>query len=223
MGVTGTPLVILKRIEDDKGRSLLDTDSNRWLHYDFENNWYGARAQNFEEPSADAKSLARVEGTTIYVVPTERVRWEIADITNQKDAIYEFESNGRTVTATVKSATLQDAMINVNLEMSAPAVREEPGQSDPLFSFKQIGKAIHLEDQNGTIFRLGSSSSTLSNSKLTLRGQFVRQQNRRARAAREAGAPTQLPITEPIKLVFDGPTQWVQTEVPFSFENVPLP
>ncbi len=223
VNVTGTPLFILKRVEDDKGRSLLDTKSNQWLRYDFDNNWYGARPQSFQAPASDAKSLARIEGTTIYVVPTERQRWEIADITNNKNAVHEFESDGRTVTATIKSASLEGTVLNVSFEMSAPPAGNEPGQRGPLFSFGQIGKTVHLEDENGTVFRLGSSSISSGNDKFSMRGEFVKADNRRTRATDEDGTRPPVEIVEPIKLVFDGPTQWVQTEVPFSFTDVPLP
>ncbi len=222
VNVVGSPLVILKRVEDDKGRSLLDTNPNRWLRYGFDNSWSAVSAQNIQTPAADAKMLARVEGTAIYVVPSARQQWEITDILNNKNATHEFQSGGRTITVTVKSAERAGSAVNVNLEVNAPPQGNNGGQGDPLFSFGQMAKAFSLQNANGNVFRTSGYSGNSSNGKMEIRGQFslVAKRGPRGDNGEKPAAPT---IAEPIKLVFDAPTEFVQTQVPFSFSDVPLP
>lgn len=220
LDVIGSPLIILNRVEDDKNRSLLDI-SNNWLNYDFNSGWYGVRQQSFKTPSPDAKSLARIEGMTIYVVPTERKHWEMADILGNKNTIHQFDVGGRVVTFKIKRVERDGSKINLKYEMSTPTDAKENEIIDPLFSFGQMGKVIRLEDAKGQVFGVGSSGGSSSNSKIEMETEFSLVDEQLVDANGKTIAPQTL--VEPVKLVFDGPVEFVQTQVPFSFENVPLP
>lgn len=224
LDVIGTPLIILKRVEDDKRRSLLDANGNQWLRYDFDSGWYGVRSQSFNTPASDAKSLARIEGTAIYVVPTEREQWEIADVLASKNATHQFDVNGRQVTFKIKSVERDGNTVNLKYEMSMTTdTGADAGEvANPLFSFGQMRRVIRLEDANGNIFGVGGSGGgSNGGNKIEMRSEFSLMGNQRFT---DGGEPIPPPaIVEPIKLIFDGPVEFVQTEVPFSFENVPLP
>ena len=236
VNVIGAPLVTLTRVEDDKGRSLLDAKANQQIRFGFDNGYFTEISQNIQTPAADAKMLARVEGTAIYVVPSARQQWEIADILGKTDLTHEFESSGRTITVTVKSAERAENSnsVNLSLEMSAPPQGNNAGELDPLFSFGQMAKAFTLQDANGNIFRMNGYSGNSSNGKMTMNGPFnlVAKPGALMRLVLKPRAPGDpnhievaptIVIAEPIKLVFDGPVEFVQTPVPFSFSDVPLP
>ena len=223
VNIVGSPMILLDRVEDDKGRSLLDANANRWMRYGFEAGWGANRAQNIQTPAADAKMLARVEGKAIYVVPSAWQQWEIADVLGKKDLTHEFRSGGRTITVIVKSAEREGNGINLKLEISAPPQgNNNGGEADPLLSFGQMAKAFTLQDANGNVLRPGGYGGSSNGEKMEISGQFDLVTNRGPRGDNgEMPAPPE--IAEPIKLVFDAPTEFVQTPVPFAFKDVPLP
>ncbi len=226
VNIVGSPMILLKRVEDDKGRSLLDANDNRRMRYGFEAGWGANNAQNVQVPAADAKMLARVEGTATYVVPSAWQQWEIADVLGKKDLTHEFQSGGRTITVIVKGAEGEGNSINLKLEINAPPQGNNEGGTDPLLSFSQIAKAFTLQDANGNVLRTGGYSGSgrggAEGQKMQLSGVFVSATNGGPRGD-NGKMPAPPEIAEPVKLVFDAPTEFVQTTVPFAFKDVPLP
>ena len=221
VNVTGTPLIILKRVEDEQGRSLLDTNRNQWMGYQFDNSWGGGLPQNIKLPATGIKKLARVEGTAIYVVPSARQSWEIPDLLNNKNPTHEFTSQNQSIQVTVKNATRNDDALDLSIEMTTEAGGNGE-QRNPLFSFGTMSRAFRVEDANGNVLRSGDGGGSSSGTKMTMRYNFARSpRGRRFDGGEDQPKPPAL--AEPFKLVFDSPTEWVQTEVPFSFSDVPLP
>ena len=228
--VTGKPKVTLTVVEDDQKRSLLQSERNDWFVYDFDGNYYSGATQ-LKVPETGAKKITRIEGKAVYVVPSKFVRWEIADITNNKGATHEFSSNKGTVRVTVKRASRNEDeesdSVNLALEMLLVDAQGEADQSrSPLFSFGLLRSAVHLEDAAGHVLRSNGYNGSSSNNKITMSGQFHIVAARGPRVVDENGQPAEAAaptLTGPVKLVFDGPTEWAQTEVPFSFSDVPLP
>ena len=219
--VAGSPLIILQRVEDDQGRSLFDAanaNANKGLRYNFFGSQGVDLPQDIDSPALDAKRLSRVEGKTIYVVSARRQHWEIEDVTGKKDAMHQFQSGGREVSVRVKSAERKGNLVNINLEMSAPPI-DDFRRVDPLFSLAQMPREFSLQDANGNMFYWDGNGGSTNGDIMKLKGNFIldipRDENGKQGVTPE--------IVEPIKLVFDGPTEWVQTQVPFSFSDVPLP
>ena len=220
--IVGPARVRVTRAQDERGRSLLPALGKEeksvylWIY----SVWSGpATKVTLSPPAPDARALAHLEGVAIYVLPTKREPWEVPDALgagarDATDWAHEWSSNGQKVRAQIKSVGRSGDSINLDIEISNdnPDAWGEVGT--PLFAITQAAQWMRFEDANGVVLRTRDGNST--NRKVV--------RDRLTFSAPSKRTPKgQTELQPPFKFVFDAPTQWVQTEVPFSFENVPLP
>ena len=195
------PVLELTRAEDEAGRSLLLPADPffppGWRHDGGFGQQYNFSA--LKPAPADAQKLAHLEGTAVCAFPTRRELWEVPDLLQAANWTREFRSNDRSYFFTMVSAQREGDKVNVKLELS------------PNFSSEILTRKMSLKDAAGHIFLAGSSGSSSMGDNVTMEMQFDLKRN----PAQEAV----LPLT----LAFDVPVDWVQTAVPFSFADVPLP
>ena len=211
--IVGGPRLRLTRADDEVGRSLLMDDPARRSPGYFE---ASPIRIDLKLPEAGAQTLAHLEGTATYVLPTKLARWEVPDLMATPRAEHQFESNGETVTVKITRVTRDGA--NLKLEMQAVASRPvaEGQEANPLISTSSIFTSLRLTQADGRKYSSRGGSTGLGKTTSDIRADF---------ALGEAdlnpiGAPN---ANDPIRLSLEVPTEWVQTEVPFAFENVPLP
>lgn len=229
--LVGTVRPRLTRAQDDQGRSLLlETDENNGRNnvYSFYNNGYnqGQTQLNLRAPAPDAKTLAHLEGVVVYPIVTKTETWEIADLMGQPEWTHAFESGEAKYDMTIK-ATLPakgEGAGQVRLEIAVTSNQratpeEVPG---PMLASAPVLAGLTIVDANGVKMRVnqGNSSSDTNAGKMTTSATlYPTDQNQYD----EDGNPKPKPLALPLKLTFVAPLSVVQTEAPFSFENVALP
>lgn len=211
-----TPRIRLSRAEDEAGHSLLlPPDPNR----SNSDNGGGVSQQidvSLSAPEKGSRTLAHLEGVATYVLADKREHWEIADLLKTPNATHTFESGGQTTTASLVGAEKKGASLQFEFQLRAPTGADMNGGKNPLFSFEQISASLHLRDAKGRTFPSGGYSGSGESNGYTL-------QLRYALPAPGQGGAEATTVAEPFALVFDAPTEFVQTEVPFSFSDLPLP
>ena len=241
------PRLRITRAEDEQGRALtLDKMEDRQRFMAPGVNPYLFRQPltiRLSQPAADARKLAHLEGVAIYVVPSAREFWEVPDALNAKDVEHEFISNDQTFRAVLQSVTQQGDGVEVKLKITAAPEADlvrlgDPRIPPPLLSLRNVPSAMSLEDANGNILRPSSSNINESSSDgITLVTAQFRQYTVPTRVVFRDGTvvrgndgtamrfriASKNPLAPPFKFIFDAPKDFVQTEVPFSFSDVPLP
>lgn len=217
--IVGPARVRITRAVDEKGRALEPFSSkgrNRNSIYLWTGDvWNSPDTQAILLPPApDARQLAHLEGVAIYVFPTTRDRWEVPDALNATELTHEFTSHGQTVRTEIKSIKRNGDEIDINIEISNDNPDAWGELGTPLFAMEQAAHWMRFEDANGNVFRSRDGNST-DRKKISNKLSFSLLSKRTPSGKVE--------IKPPFKFIFDAPTEWVQTEVPFSFENVPLP
>lgn len=235
--LAAAPQVRLTRAEDEKGRSLVAPKADDRQRFIYGLSSFSLSSTRFSQrllpPAPDARQLARLEGVTIYALGSARERWEVPDALKAKGAEHEFQSNEQTFRAVLQSVAQKEEGFELKFEISTPVVADlanrEMGRSrNPLLSSQSLSRAIRLEDANGKVLRSNGSSSNISSGKVTMTTRFRADNYRpqfemvngnfvRIRAAGKEQAAL------PLKFIFDVPINYVQTEVPFSFADLPLP
>ncbi len=225
----GQPTIRLTRADDENGRSLLLPQP---APYKYDMMLYGnspIQAQ-LSAPAEGAQKLAHLEGEATYVLSAKNLTWELPDIVNSKGAAREFPSAGQTIRVEVESAKIGDESVTVNLdvnawpadEATAPQAPTETdrammGPTNPLLSVDVLLAALRIEDANGQILRSGALKAQIISGEISIQAQFFATENMYGISNEK------LEVVGPLKLVFDGPVEWVQTQVPFAFKDVPLP
>ena len=232
--VIGSPQTRVTRAEDDKGRSLVpqldenQRNQNRVNSYSFygTSGWQQKNARiGLNAPASDAKTLAHLEGVAIYALVTKTEKWEIPDLLSQPAWTHAFNSADGTVAvkiAATPNADQDSGGLTVKIEATSAQ-----GNGDAENSFERVGyplsqsesllAAIRIEDGNGKIYRSSGYDSSSSDEQMTkVSATFLPDSD-----AEDENGKAQL--KGPFRLIMDAPVEVVQTEVPFSFENVPLP
>ncbi len=218
----GTPRARIESAEDDQGRSLqMPTEENQDRYYSYYS-FYGSsyeRAQStlrLRAPEKDAKTLAHLDGVMIYVLVAKTEKWEIPDLLAEKQWTREFKSDDQKFQVTLKPTLQEDKRVNLGIEVVSNRANAEGQVGPPLLATGPLLSAMKIVDANGQILRSNNGGSNSSNQKLTTTATFYP----RDRYNREEAAK---PLALPLQFVFEAPVGVVQTEVPFSFEEVPLP
>ena len=212
--IVGGPRLRLTRADDEAGRSLLVEETARQSP-----DYYQANPIRIglKLPAAGAQTLAHLEGVATYVLPTKLARWEVPDLMATPNAEHQFGSNGETVTVKITRVTRDGA--NLKLEMQAVASRPliEGQAANPLIATSSIFNSLRLTQADGRkyISRGGTSTGGAKNIS-DIRADFALGEAN----LDQIGVPNP---NDPIRLSLEVPTEWVQTDVPFAFENVPLP
>ena len=231
--LVGNPRTRLTRAEDDQGRSLIpkpkDTarngeDYENQPYSFYENNGYGRRQKSLllTPPASDAKTLAHLEGVLIYAVLTKTDLWEVPDLMSKTEWSHTFQSGDQKWVMTVKPTLKDGKNLTMNIEITSNQAVRENQINHPMMTSAPVMAALRIVDANGTIFR-GNGGGGFNNQKLSINTSFYANNgnNFRRRIVNDEDKPK--PLTPPLKMVFEAPVDVVQTEVPFSFEDVPLP
>ena len=220
--IVGSPQTRVTRAEDDKGRSLqLPTDENQRRYYDaynFYNNNYEGNQSNLRllTPDKSAVTLAHLDGVVTYALITKTQQWEIPDLLSEKQWTREFKSGDQTFQVTLKPTIREDKNLGLAVEVNSNRATVDNQIGPPLLAVAPILGAMKIVDANGKVLRSNGGGGGYNPQKLTTSIVFY------------AGDPyadedAKKVFALPLKLVFDAPTEIVQSEVPFSFVDVPLP
>ena len=223
----GAPTLRLTRAQDEQGRSLLpEVPAAR----PFENINTGYTFVGFSEyalalkPLQGARKLAHLEGTATYVLPVGSEHWEVPDVLSNRIAEHDFQGGGQTIHLQVRNVqrSFGDVSMEFKLTPLVPAALFFiPPQAPPYPFYHSITRSLRLRDANGQVWRPqgrgfgvtgtqdGSIPINFSSGPEVLGG--------------APQTPDPFDVTGPLTLIFDGPVEFVQTTIPFSFENVPLP
>lgn len=217
--VVGPARVRITRALDEKGRALEpgppDWRQNNSIYFWINGVWNSPETRaTLLPPAPDARKLAHLEGVAIYVFPTARDRWEVPDALNSKERTHEFTSHGQTVRTEIKSIKRNGDDIDLTIEISNDNPDAWGELGTPLFAIVQAAQWMRFEDANGNVLRSRYGNST--NRKKV--GDEIR-----FSPPSQRSSASKITIKPPFKFIFDAPTEWAQTEVPFSFQDVPLP
>ena len=223
--VVGPSRVRVTRAEDEQGRSLVPPPAaEKAPFYFFSSQDSGDAATKtvaLLPPQSDARKLMHFEGVVIYVLSGAREKWEIPLALDGKYPIeHDFKNGGQDVRISVGSVERKGENLSVKIGMSAPNNGDWGVLGNPLFSSSDTLSWMHIEDASGAILRATSDGGGQEGNKMNARAIFYLPQNMTL-FPRNGTEPAKL--TLPLRFVFDAPTEFVQTEVPFSFENLPLP
>lgn len=218
--IGGLPVLHATRAEDDQGRSLIDTArAPEKLEYDagFIDVWNKKNVVlQLRPPEPDARRIAHLEGEALCTVAVKRARWEVPDLLASDQQTYQFKIGEAEVTTTLSQAKIEDEAVRFELGLALPAGTSWQKFSGNIYSVYGVLKWLTLEDASGT--RLipsggggGSGSNTFSSA-----GYFVL-------PPAPPGQNEKRQLALPIRFVFEPPTDWVQAQVKFQFDDVPLP
>lgn len=210
--IIGAPRFRLTRAADAQGNSLLLPARDDPFPFRF-NSWSFPRAVELKVPAAPTPNLAQLEGVAVVVVPTKRETLEIPDIAASKGTAHTFGTGRGAVSLTVEEVKQTGNSLSLRLKVRALGDRDDEGLSSPLLSAELLMGALQLKTADGQILSSGGYGANGGSNELLINAQFVAPQP----AGQNAAAPG------PLTLLLDAPTEFAQTEVPFSFENVPLP
>ena len=202
----------LTRAEDEAGRSLIYVPTkSQFAGAAPPEIWSKYPVFRLAKPAPGAQKLARIEGIANYVLPTKSETWQVPDLLGAPDAAHEFKSGDQTVRVQIKSARLDDQK-NLELKIAVNLIGEGDfgGLNNPLFEGSYLWNALRIEDARGHLFTVAQAGSTGSSPEMNAHITMVL-------------ADDKTEIAEPLKFTLSAPVEFVQTEVPFSFENVPLP
>jgi len=222
--IVGWPRIRLLRADDDKGRSLRP-EQNPPVPGTF----YNFAQQGpvpLLAPQADAKILARLEGIATYVLPSKHETWEVPDVLNAKNVGHDFQNGGQTLRALVQSVQKAGDKLTVNIRVNGPETKEAAAVPNPFLSFQQIVAAIRLTDAKGRALQQAGYGGNSSGNVYNINANFSLPPSQTPPAIGMDGKPMddETPTFDgPIKLTFTVPTEFVQTQVPFSFHDLPLP
>lgn len=223
----GVPRAVVTRALDDKGRSLLSAKNenrdNDWQYspYSFYSNNYGRNTATLRlsPPQPDATTLSDLDGNVAYAVVAKTEAWEISDLLAQPEWKRSFKSGDQQFDITLKPTYKENKDLSVVIEVVSNFPRVDNQISHPLLSAEPIRAALRVTDANGTILRTGGGGGSTNNQKMTTQMSF----SPANREYDDEGNVKTQQMTGPFKMRFDVPLDIVQTEVPFSFKNLPLP
>ena len=215
--LAGGPIISVTRAEDDKGHSLLTENSNQ--PWDFPWPWSQKSEISLDFPSPGSQKLAHLDGKVTYVFATKYDNWELSDVQKAKNPTHDFQSSGRTIRITLTDVQLvaisrTRSQLQLSLEVLSLGTPLEDGVSSPLLRGSQLLPLFRIKDANGREFTTGAYDYSSDENKLKVQANFV--------SSIFDDQPEQ-PVTAPISLSLNAPVEFAQTEVPFSFSNLPLP
>ena len=217
----------LTRADDDQGRSLLvaKDENNRNDVYGFYNNGYRQSQVNLElrAPESDAKSLAHLEGVVVYSIVTKTELWEVPDLLSQPEWKRAFANGEQTFEMTIKPKLSakgdaqggQPGNLRLAIEVTSNRRAQPDEISPPMLAGGAVIAALKIVDANGVVLRVNGSGGDNNDGKMTTQATFYIDNN-----YDDGGKPK--PLAMPLKLSFEAPLYVVQTEAPFSFENLAL-
>ncbi len=222
--IVGPPRVRVTRAEDEQGRSLMPPPAAETAPF------YFFSAQNSGDettktvallpPQSDARELAHLEGVVVYVLSGARETWEVPLVLGGTALEHDFKNGGQDVRISIGGVERKGENVSVKIGMFAPNNGDWGVLGNPLFSSSDTLSWMRIEDASGAILRPKSDGGGQEGNKMNARATFYLPQNMTL-FPRAGVEPAKLVL--PLRFVFEAPTEFVQTEVPFSFEALPLP
>jgi len=222
--VSGSVNLRLTRAEDEHGHSLLPKENSPLT-----TRGYTSATQTqipLLLPQPDAQTIAHFEGIATYVLASKREKWEVPDVMPAKNVDRSFQSGGQAIRIVVQSAEKTKDGLRINIHVIGPATNKEVALDGPLLSSEQISTAMELTDAKGRAWEAAGYSSVLSGNDNNVNVTFWSPPSQTPPVMGMDGQPMddETPKFDgPIKLTFNVPTEFVQTQVPFSFHDLPLP
>ena len=143
-------------------------------------------------------------------------RWEIPDFLQAKPQTYDFKIGEADVTATLSQARIEGESVRFQLALALPQGTSWQKFSGNLYSVYGVLNWITLEDANGArLLPSGGGGSSSSNN-------FSSYANFAMPPALQ-GQKEKPKLKLPLRFIFAPPTDWVQAQVKFKFDDVPLP
>lgn len=221
----GPPRLRVTRADDESGRSLVPPPAKASVPFYFFNSDDPSKQSVAQllPPQSDARTLAHLEGFILYVTPAASEKWDVpVALDGAWKASHDFKNGGQDVRLSIESVERTGENLEVSLRMDAPKGGDWGALGNPLFSPSEAVRWMHFEDASGAILRPRSSGGGSRGNAMNARVTFYLPYNKPIFPSAKTGRPPQK-LALPLKFVFDAPTEFVQTQVPFSFENVPLP
>ncbi len=221
------PLLEITRAQDDQGRSL------RPEAYYSINADLSCRVR-FGSLSKDACRIAHLDGKVTYVLTSRREMWEVPDVLNAKGVFHDFQINGSSVRASLGESqkTFEGVEIGINIATITPAKQTVNTPTPlgvavnaPVWQFVNIADLIQVLDAQGHPLRKALFTGVNDGNHLEgalhffLTPKFVTPPQN-GQPLPQRAMPN---LAEPLKLTLESPSDLIQTEVPFSFSDIPLP
>lgn len=226
----GVPRARVTRADDDQGRSLLVKPSDNAQRDEWRNNSYSFYNDSYQQsqsnlrlspPAPDAKTLAHLEGVMVYALLTKTENWEVPDLLAQPEWTHSFASGDQKFEMTIKPTFKAGKTLSLNIEVSTNGAVIQGQVSPPMMAAGPVLAGLKIVDANGQVLRSSGYGGGSGEQKLTINPTFY-PANRYNRGG-DDGDQKPKPLAAPFKFSFDAPLGVVQTEVPFAFEDVPLP
>lgn len=211
-----TPRIRLSRAEDEAGRSLLLPPDPDRTNSEYGNGVFQQIDVFLRAPEEGSRELTLLEGVTTFLLTDKREHWEIADLMKTQNAAHAFASGGQNLTALVVGAQKKGTTLQLDFQLRAPNAIAFNEGTNPFFSLEQIAASVHLRDAKGRTLSPGGYNGSVEWNGCTLQLRF-------SLPATDIAANRDPVVNEPVKFIFDAPVEFVQTEVPFSFSDLPLP
>ena len=213
----------ITRADDDQGRSLLpdpnpdaDPDNYRNGAHSFYQNTNRQRQDslNLLPPAPDAKTLAHLEGVVVYALVTQTETWELPDLLSQPAWKRAFKSGDQRFEIALTPMLKGARDLNLVIEVTTDGTIVKDQVNHPLLAPGPVMAALRVVDAKGTVLRRKDGGTNAEAQKLVINTQFY------PISSDSQDTPA---LKLPLSLSFEAPLEIVQTQVPFSFENVPLP
>ena len=230
------PEVRLTRADDENGRSLLPAQApapssfrERFINYNAARMW--VNRPFLQAPPASSRTLAHLEGVAVYIVPTARERWEVPDLLGAQNLAHGFQSGQSAL-----HLEIRDAKRHADAVEFRPVISSSNASGDDFdlnLVSQRLDQTLRCEQANGEVLLPLLGGLNRDNGTVQVEVRFTTRSRRSRAFFVEYGQLWKTPAGEtggvaplapgPLKIVFDAPTQWVRTEVPFSFSDLRLP
>lgn len=213
------PVVRLTRAEDDEGRSLLKPEvPQKPVYYSGSVDAWNKKPTMLKllPPAADARRIAHLEGEALYKVAVKRERWEVPDLLETKRPTHNFKIGEAEVKITLLDAKIQGEVVTFWLEIMAPPGTSWQKLGGDFYSIYGIFKWITVRDASGTRLVSKSLGGDNRDNRFTSRAYCVL-------PPAPHGQQEKLKLKLPLQFTIDLPTDWVQAQTKFKFDDVPLP
>ena len=226
--VAGPPTWQIKRAEDDKGRSLKTSQDNFFNHLNSFSSGYSGNGSTGQSTVPlgvapdDSQKLAHLDGVAVFVLATKSDDWTVQDALNAKNLAHTFQNPLQSIRVTINSIRQVGNAIDIDLEATGQANATVPAEA----SIGRITQALRLVDATGQELWMNRSHFNSDNSSASFQARYAPRPDFGTRGAAQkpgAAVPATPELKGPVKLIIEMPTEFVQTQVPFSFSNLPLP
>ena len=216
--IGGLPVVRATRADDDKGRSLLDAARapEKMDESGFQDVWAKKTATlQLAPPAPDARKIAHLEGEALYFVATKRARWELPDLLADKAPTYDFNIGETPVKTVISDAVIEDETVRFRVQLTLPQNTNWQQFGGNLYSVYGVLNWMTVTDASGTRLIANGGGGSWGGNQFSSDASFA--------LPPSWGQQEKPKLKLPIKFVFAPPTDWVQAQTKFKFDDVPLP